>query len=836
MTSYTIRLAGRETPVTISFPAGYVLGRAEAARDDAAAFAETASDSAGAASTNADRAEGARDAALAAGVPYANAAAFIAGTSNGDKGAYWDNGEIVLAENVSGVATPIDAPWLAGDKVSADRQGTVQAALDRAEGASLGRLRGGELLDFTSSASSPEPIQTIGDALYGYHNLNLYAKTTRNGAWSVVTSVPVLPVRLQLMSDGEVVLVGSRYIYKSSGWGTGTVVWTQKVDNGDNLANFLNFSSAGSDGVKMLVGAYAGNLDTGGGPDSRYVWGTVDSGDTWAIIWDSAALFPTEYTTTHIHGCCYDAVQDLWFVIEGHSSSRGIYYADATVSSPTWTRIEKGEFGQNREDGQPTNIVPTPSGIVCASDSPDQGLWVVERGNTPTDMRIEYLLPWVQGENAIAGFGQSHAIDPVTGIVYIGMRSNGIPLAYNPLTIFASNGSKGIVAWQGDSNTVPAENNNNAFSRVIVTPWRTVMAKTFSSSEVGNKIIELEIHNGGDIAVERGNIHGGRADGSFTMAVGASSLAEGIFSSAIGNAASSTADNSTAVGSRVIVDGVNSTVIGANVTTSANSTFLAGPNINAGNNSVVIGSNRDLSALAAVISIGASQTVSVSSAVAIGQATTVTGAAASAVGSNSVASGSLSSAFGNQAQATGANSATFGHQSQATGSGSAAFGQTAKATGNFSFAFGRAVTAAGNSVVIGNGRDLSAITGVVSVGSAQTVSGNSAVAVGHNVTVSGLNGTAVGQSSQATSSTSTAIGSTANAGHVNSVALGAGSTTTANNQIAAGARAVTLLEMTEPSAAPAEGAHLFLKDDGAGKTQLCVRFQSGASIVLATEA
>lgn len=43
-------------------------------------------------------------------------------------------------------------------------------------------------------------------------------------------------------------------------------------------------------------------------------------------------------------------------------------------------------------------------------------------------------------------------------------------------------------------------------------------------------------------------------------------------------------------------------------------------------------------------------------------------------------------------------------------------------------------------------------------------------------------------------------------------------------------------EISEPGNAGANQAYLFVKDNGSGKTQLCVRFSSGATIVLATEA
>lgn len=42
-------------------------------------------------------------------------------------------------------------------------------------------------------------------------------------------------------------------------------------------------------------------------------------------------------------------------------------------------------------------------------------------------------------------------------------------------------------------------------------------------------------------------------------------------------------------------------------------------------------------------------------------------------------------------------------------------------------------------------------------------------------------------------------------------------------------------EIADPDAPAADGAHLYCKDNGAGKTQLCVRFATGAVQVIATE-
>jgi hypothetical protein len=48
-------------------------------------------------------------------------------------------------------------------------------------------------------------------------------------------------------------------------------------------------------------------------------------------------------------------------------------------------------------------------------------------------------------------------------------------------------------------------------------------------------------------------------------------------------------------------------------------------------------------------------------------------------------------------------------------------------------------------------------------------------------------------------------------------------------------KGITFAEQADPPAPSADKAILFARDDGAGKTQLCVRFATGAVQVLATE-
>ena len=70
----------------------------------------------------------------------------------------------------------------------------------------------------------------------------------------------------------------------------------------------------------------------------------------------------------------------------------------------------------------------------------------------------------------------------------------------------------------------------------------------------------------------------------------------------------------------------------------------------------------------------------------------------------------------------------------------------------------------------------------------------------------------------------------------NQLVLGTGDSLTIGDATHAGGNYIQFFEQTaDPPAAPANGARLFAKDNGAGKTQLVVRFATGAVQVIVTE-
>lgn len=83
------------------------------------------------AETAADLSESARDIAqAAAGVDYPDAAAALAGASNGDKFTYWDGDQIVYSTKTAGVLVELAGPWIGADKIGFTQSGTGAVARD----------------------------------------------------------------------------------------------------------------------------------------------------------------------------------------------------------------------------------------------------------------------------------------------------------------------------------------------------------------------------------------------------------------------------------------------------------------------------------------------------------------------------------------------------------------------------------------------------------------------------------------------------------------------------------------------------------------------------------
>lgn len=144
-------------------------------------------------------------------------------------------------------------------------------------------------------------------------------------------------------------------------------------------------------------------------------------------------------------------------------------------------------------------------------------------------------------------------------------------------------------------------------------------------------------------------------------------------------------------------------------------------------------------------------------------------------------------------------------------------------------------TAGGQSVTIGSGTTGRASS--VVIGHQASAGQSGCVAIGYQATtLTFLFCTAIGRQASCAGQNGFAGGYTANvaSGHANSVAVGP-VTTSASNQIQVGPRHLEFIESSDFAAPATDRARLYARDDGAGKTQLVVRFATGAIQVLATE-
>lgn len=212
---------------------------------------------------------------------------------------------------------------------------------------------------------------------------------------------------------------------------------------------------------------------------------------------------------------------------------------------------------------------------------------------------------------------------------------------------------------------------------------------------------------------------------------------------------------------------------------------------------------------------------------------TAVGANAKVIGSGTaVGSGAASDALG---VAAGYQASTTGGTSLGASSLTASVSTTAVGRG------ARAATDAGgavvNSTAVGRDAKANAASGnATAIGYAATASGARNVVIGSSTSSTLADTVVIGDAATSTASSAVALGKSASATHTNSVALGANTATNGNDQVRIGARHMDYTELAaDPVAPAANNARVYFKDNGAGKTQMCVRFNTGAVIVLATE-
>lgn len=311
--------------------------------------------------------------------------------------------------------------------------------------------------------------------------------------------------------------------------------------------------------------------------------------------------------------------------------------------------------------------------------------------------------------------------------------------------------------------------------------------------------------------------------GTANVAVGMQSqtaVTSGVSNTAVGHQsqdAVTTGGQNTAIGAGAqgaLIDGSSNVAVGSGAQAA----------ITDGSNSTAVGTNAQ-----AVMTSGANNT-----AVGVNAQNAVTSAGQNtAVGANAqllLATGSgANTAVGYAAQ----DALTTGHSNTAVGSdalGAISTGTTSTAVGTSTL---RSSTANNNTAIGANaGYTPNGAANSTTTGARQTLVG---VETGLSSSSQINDITAVGYRAICTGTGAMALGSGAQAVHAGAVAIGMSAVTTAVDQVEIGARHFELVEVTEPAAGATNAARLYVKDNGSGKTQLCVRFATGAVAVLATE-
>lgn len=642
--------------------------------------------------------------------------------------------------------------------------------------ASKGELRGWTApplrnVVVAAKGADPTPVAVFGGYTWGVVTTTIYRSSDDGETWSSYATAAPSGINNIIPTDDGQVVATTATKLYRSANWATTPTWTEKA-TANGAAYFLNWGLSG-DGTKFITTEYAAGVNF---PDSRYVRVSLDQGVTWNVVYDSE----TEHgdvlaDASHLHGCCYDPWSDRFYISEGHGSISGVYYSDD--DGATWARAA-GMIA----DPSPTVIVATDDGLVMGTDNAEAGLYGVLRCADPADESFSKIVNWETGTAGTVGFATHGSRDPDTGIVYMGFRA--VYTTSAPV-ILAGTAASGSEVWR--HATLPVTAGDDVQTVLIPSSGKLLAVSLISPT---TNIIRAKLGRPGSTSptiLDSGRALGGRAYVADSVALGTRSAtgATTLRASALGvTAVAAGTQDVTALGygASTIVGASAAVAVGSSASTTGSQAVAVGHGASAYNLGVAIGYNAAAITAANSVAVGNSATTGgQANAVSLGYLATCTQGSTVSVGALSDATGAQAVALGYNAQATGSQSTALGYGAAASNSEAAAFGTSASATGSQGTAVGKGATAvAAQSVALGNG-------------------------------------------------------SSAAVGHTKSVALGYAQITTAANQIRIGDAHLELAEMTEPAAGAANSGRLYLKDNGSGKTQLCVRFNTGAVQVLATE-
>ena len=684
---------------------------------------------------------------------------------------------------------------------------TAAAKLPAVDGSLLTNLPDGKagfpqsLQDVALSnlGSNPIPTDYFGGFLWGVNDTTgEISKSSNFGtSWTQVraTSYGGI-VRIAPCSDGEVLLVSRDAIRKSSGWASNPATATFSTKMTVTSGGYTSILRWGFDsdetGTRFIAVEYAG---TPGWATSRQGRISTDSGETFTLVYDSLTRYgSTANDNTHIHSACIQkrGASYRYWIAEGHSAPGGVgglYFSDDSGS--TWTHLTSSTI---HYDGAFTTLTATDYGLVCGSDNVANGVFLLPDSDDPTAVEAIQLWKWnEQALDGLLGFAERGYKDPDTGIVYIGFT---VGLGTSKTPIVATDGRfADLVNAVSDTGAT-----GDSVANIVVKDGKLIAYYKKTGGTV-DRILKANVNDNFAFKLkDRTGVLEGTAASS-SIAIGISDASTAVGSVLVGHLSSlaSTVEKSVVLGYDCDITGNGRmVVIGPEIDTAAeNGVIIGRGSTMSGSFQVCIGSNCSLGSTG-VVALGSGVAATGNNAVAVGFSITASGTDTVAIGKSLTA---LSEGI-----VIGNTSSTVTGGNQATLIGSNCFADL------HSVVIGYASSAGQYSVAIGRG---------VTSGSAGALTGYVDVAIGNGASATGVGSTVIGASSSCT--------------HNNSSVLGYNLASTAADQVKLGARHIELNEMTAPSAGATNSARIFSRDNGSGKTQVCVIFPTGAIQVLATE-
>jgi hypothetical protein len=499
---------------------------------------------------------------------------------------------------------------------------------------------------------------------------------------------------------------------------------------------------------------------------------STDYGVTFTDVRNLDTMHPTDIANTHWHGAAIDPWADTPSGVRLWAS-----YGDGP-RGVIYSDDEGATWTTFSSTWQPTTIKATEHGMVLSTDANDpDGVWRILRTEVAANMVREQIYAIRDGYRAggLYGFASHSFYDPDSKLVYIAFNSN---IAGVPSRILVSDGIQATQVWMTSTTT---HTGITSTGNVMVTSGRKVVLSYVDGNDSSTWVLTAD-------ASHRGTATGALRDPGGVL-TGSASTREAI-----------------GIGARVVA-GQQSVIIGTQAS--------------GGTRSTVIGESAVGGADAVVIGQGVSSAFQYAVAIGIGASAGATETVA--VGRSASASAAQSVAVGPSAASVGLG-VSIGYLSTTSGLNAVAVGPSASAAVN-GVAVGSGAIAPDRGVAIGQGANTGAGVQSTAVG-AGAVCGAAAYSI------------ALGRSASATAEDGIAIGRSATvaAGWNRSIALGQGVAATAADQVRIATKHFELDELSADPAAPAANrVRFYAKDNGAGKTGLYARFNTGAVQQVALE-